>query len=781
MGACRLFRRRVRCLLPGGRALVGQGLPARVDSEFVAGQTLGASASPLRGDASTGALLDRAQSSATVAELADVVAGWLDEHGYTLPSIYLMIAGRLRCVGVRGYWQILEGLSLERGVLAKAFRSGEPQLIKDVADDPEYIAALPGVVSELCLPLRYHGAVVGLLNVESRRTFDPADLDFISAAGHVLEQCMAALGGPDPESPWQRLAWRAAALSELDEPHAIAQFTVEAACDVTGLDSAVLVLRDGDRYVVQTACGALGPTLRALPDDVLRRIAGWTEAATSAYTQGAATGSGFEGHEELRNAGVRALASATLPSNGGRHGFLLAAGRQIVQLDYARLQHLEILAAHASSALHTARALDALRDKASQDSLTGLGHSATFHADLARGLTTAAAHATAVLLIDIDNFKVVNDTRGHAEGDRVLIDSAALFRSGLRAGDGLYRIGGDEFAAIVSVNDEADALAVARHINAATRDSGVAEISIGITVIPAGETPQTDAVLAQADLALYETKTSGRDGVTLYRTAMATAAGERAQLIAELAGAIDRDELSLVYQPVVDLDEAATVLGLEALVRWHNPRRGTVPPLEFIPLAEQNALIGPIGRWVLRTACEQLAEWQRQGVAHPAVRIAVNVSAVELNATYVDFVATTLLTTGVTSDQLVLEVTESVFIGESDAVGHLLRLRELGVHIAVDDFGTGYSSLSYLQRLPFDILKMDRSFVAALDNPVTFAIARAIVQVGRALGMSLVAEGVERPDQVADLRRLGCEHAQGYLWSRPVPAEQVAQACSWIA
>ncbi len=713
-----------------------------------------------------GVLRERVLAARSVQELGDTVVDWVGSLGFPLPSIYLEVGGRLRGLAMRGYWQALEGFTVERGVIAETFRTGETRFVPDVRDDPRYIAAVPGVVAELCLPIRQAERVVGVLNVEAHVTLSPADVRIVTDVVAAFERRLGQLGGPDPESSWQRLARRSAELAALADPSDIGRFAVEVAREVTGLDSAVLVLEERGQLRVRAHGGPLGDELRALSSEALGDVASWTASATSTYTVGAIEGSGFAGHEALRRAGVEALASASLQSNGGRHGFLLAAGSQPCNVGRSQVQHLEVVAAHTASALYTALALEALRDRAAQDPLTGLGHGATFHEDLGRALEGPVA--TAVLLIDLDNFKQINDTLGHVVGDRVLLECSRILEGELRGSDRLYRVGGDEFAAILSVRDAEEAVAIARRLNRAARRDGRARVSIGVAML---EPPlvETDTALARADLALYEAKRLGRDGVALYRPALRTDALDRSNLAADLALAVERDELFLAYQPVVDL-AGEGVLGVEVLVRWAHPQRGVLGPAEFIPLAEQYGHIEDLSRWVLDAACRQVATWCAQPWARDDLRFGVNISAAELGPGLVTDIAEVLERYGLPSDRLIVEVTESLFMDELGAAPPLRALRELGVNVAIDDFGTGYSSLSYLRRLPVNILKIDRSFVEELDDPRGAAVTRAIIELSRTLGLSTVAEGVEDRSQAARLRSLGCEHAQGFLWSRPVEA-----------
>lgn len=724
----------------------------------------------------TAAVLEaRASAAESVQELADAVVDWLEARDLPHPSVYMELAGQLRCIAVRGYWQILEGFTVEHGVIAKLFQTGESQLVRDVRTVPEYIPAVPGVVSELCVPLRFAGRVVGGLNLESPRTLTEGDIAVVEEAARVFDRRLAELGGPQAESPWQRLARRSAELARLTDPDAISEFAVRAACEVTGFDSAVLVSQEDGRYAVRAAWGPLGAALRSLPDDALPAIASWTSAATAVYTIGSMAGSGFAGHEALRQAGVVALASATLPSGGERHGFLLAASREPMPTHHSQVQHLEVVAAHTASSLHTALGLEALRIRASQDSLTGLGHGGAFHEQVAAELSRGTG-SVAVLLIDLDGFKHVNDTVGHLVGDRVLVETAQVLRSALDGDGTLFRIGGDEFAAVLTVQSESDATCAAESLCEVARSAARTTVSIGVTVIGPNEEITTDAVLAQADLALYETKSRGSDGLTLYRPDMRDAAVERAQMVADLAAGIPRNELRCDYQPIVSL-RSGRVIGLEALVRWDHPERGLVAPLDFIPLAEEDGLISEVGRWVLEEVCRQTAAWEAEGWLPPDLRVGMNLSPAELHPKIDEDVAGALARHGLHPDRLVLEVTESVFIANRATAEPLRRLRAMGVHIAIDDFGTGYSSLSYLQRLPIDVLKIDRTFVTDLEDPASAAVLRAIVELAAALGVTMVAEGVEESEQEEQLRDLGCLRGQGFLWARPAAPEEIADIC----
>ena len=696
-----------------------------------------------------------------------------------LPSIFFEVAGRLRRVALRGYWQILEGFSIDHGIIAETFRSGEPQLVPYVSADPRYIAAVPDVVSELSLPIRHQGRVVGIMNVESPQAIRADQIELVTGAVRCFERRLEELGGPEPESPWQRLARRSGELAELDEPRAISGFAVRAACEIVGFESAVLVIeRDGDHHIF-AACGPLEEELRALEPATLAAIASWTASATSAYTLGEVTGRGFVGYEALQRIGIHSMASASLQSNAGRHGFLLTASTANVETDVAMVQQLEVLATHAASAMYTAFVLQALRERAAQDPLTRLGHSATFHERLAERLREAST-PIAVLLMDLDNFRAINDTLSHLVGDRVIVETASLLRDVLRRSDELFRIGGDEFAAIIDVRDGDQAMDIAGRINVATRERGRIQVSIGVVLVQPGEETDSDTIFGCADLALSEAKREGRGRTSLYLPELQAAARAEAKLLAELPGAIEDGQLVLEFQPMVSL-RRRRMLGVETLVRWNHPEHGLIPPGRFIPLAERSDHIAAIGAWVLTEACRAYARWQGQGWVPDGLSIGINVSAAELRPGFVETVAHTLERFEVPPDSLVIEVTENTLIEEQQATTMLGALRRLGINVALDDFGTGYSSLSYLHRLPVNVIKIDRSFVAGIEDPTTVAVTSSIIELAHTLGLSVVAEGVEELAQAETLRDLGCRIAQGFLWSRPVAEDELPELAALLA
>ncbi len=422
-----------------------------------------------------------------------------------------------------------------------------------------------------------------------------------------------------------------------------------------------------------------------------------------------------------------------------------------------------------------------LTHQAFHDPLTHLANRTLFldrleHAFRRAGRTPSGA---ALLFLDLDDFKRVNDSLGHAAGDQLLVQSSARIAAELREGDTLARLGGDEFAILLEdVSEPGLASAVAERVVQALRAPFLIEakeicvgVSIGIASSRDAESPSD--LMRNADLAMYIAKTRGKSGCAVFEPHMHEDVVVRLDIEADLRRAIDNEELTLVFQPVVGLAERQLV-GAEALVRWTHPARGIIAPSTFIPIAEEAGLVVPLGRWVLRQACRQARHWL--DATGQRVHVGVNISARHVHdPSLLDDVRTALQEAGIPPDQLLLEITESVLMRDSeDAQRVLAALKSLGVTLALDDFGTGYSSLSYLQRFPIDVLKIDRSFVAPMVAPAYDPrLVRAIIAMGESLGMRIVAEGIETPAQLEALRALGCRMGQGYLFAHPMTGEQL--------
>ena len=421
---------------------------------------------------------------------------------------------------------------------------------------------------------------------------------------------------------------------------------------------------------------------------------------------------------------------------------------------------------------------------AHHDALTGLPNRSHFHERLAQSLHGRGRGKLAVLSLDLDGFKAVNDRYGHAAGDALLVAVTARLRSQVLGVDMIARFGGDEFVVLdASVLDEAEIEGLAqRLIDVLSAPFPIAEeevvvgVSIGVAFAPTdGDTPE--ALLAHADAALYRAKVEGRGTVRFFAPEMDRQLQERQRLVQDLRSAVAHDELVLHYQPFVSARTGA-VSGCEALLRWRHPTLGMISPAEFIPLAEASGLIIPIGAWIIEQACREAAGWPS---AH---RVAVNISPVQFRNRELPRVILGALTrSGLAPGRLEVEVTEATLIEDADAALDILRqIRGLGVRVALDDFGTGYSSLSYLRRYPFDKIKIDRSFVHELptrrDHQV---IVQAIRDMAHGLGMTITAEGVETEAQAEQLRATGCEELQGYLYSRPKAAEDLGLGFAGLA
>ena len=420
--------------------------------------------------------------------------------------------------------------------------------------------------------------------------------------------------------------------------------------------------------------------------------------------------------------------------------------------------------------------------QANHDALTGLPNRSLLNDRIAQALAQArrADQHVAVLFLDLDGFKVVNDSFGHAFGDALLCSVAARLATVVRESDTIARLGGDEFVILLrNLARAEDAVHVASKVLAAfseplqqdARDLHLS-VSIGISVFPEdGDT--CDTLLKHADVAMYRAKAQGRNGFQCYLQEMGIQAKERMEIEVALRVALECLQLELHYQPQVD-GNSGRIVGVEALIRWRHPELGMVPPVRFIPLAEETGLILPIGEWVLRTACAQAKAWNAAGGTE--LSVAVNMSAKQFQQQDVPALVRDVLdSTGLPVHCLELEVTESTLMHNTDAIVETMRqIKNLGVRLALDDFGTGYSSLSYLKRFPIDVLKIDKSFTFdVITDAGAASITRAIIAMARSLNMTTVAEGVETVEQLEFLNALGCDVIQGYLISRPLPAEQI--------
>lgn len=425
---------------------------------------------------------------------------------------------------------------------------------------------------------------------------------------------------------------------------------------------------------------------------------------------------------------------------------------------------------------------------AHHDPLTGLPNRLMFREQLRHSLNLAARHQRqlAVLFIDLDRFKEVNDTLGHAIGDELLIAVTRRLVTHLRTADTLARLGGDEFICVIEeLKDSQEALRVADKLiellsEAFTIHSHELFVaaSIGICLYP-NDGEDVDTLVRNADTAMYQAKAHGRRCSHFYTPEMTRHAQERSHLDNLLRRAIDGDELSVHYQVKVDM--SGQPVGAEALLRWNNPELGNISPVRFIPLAEETGFIVPLGEWVLRQACAQMIAWRASGMMMPKVSVNLSVKQIE-RSDVVDMVRRVLAETGLDAASLELEITESMIMNIEDALSILEGLNDLGVQLAIDDFGTGYSSLAYLKMLPIDTLKIDRVFIVGIaQNSGDEAIIRAIIALAKSLKLDTVAEGVDSDHQVGFLRAHGCDQIQGFLFGKPQPADEFAAHWATLA
>ncbi len=421
---------------------------------------------------------------------------------------------------------------------------------------------------------------------------------------------------------------------------------------------------------------------------------------------------------------------------------------------------------------------------ASYDALTGLPNRRSFITEVGRALERSIRSKApfAVFFIDLDRFKNINDSLGHAAGDTLLKVIATRLTHLLRKTDMVARLGGDEFVvllencvdAVMLTNIATRTLAAINETVCIENCSFQVSGSIGISLYP-DDCQDAATMLKHADAAMYLAKGQGKNNFQFYTAELAAKAEQQFSLESDLRLAIKRDEFCLVYQPKINI-ASGQMVAVEALIRWQHPKRGLIAPGEFISLAEDSGLIGPIGKWVIQAACRQVRDWRRAGLQAP--RCAVNLSVRQFNVDgLVDDVVQALASSQLQANALELEITESLLMANPErALSILMELHRMGVHIAIDDFGTGYSSLAYLKRFPAQTLKIDRSFVKDLpDDQDDATITKALVAMAHSLGMDVVAEGVETKAQLLFLRDIGCDDAQGYYLGRPMPPEELAK------
>ena len=484
----------------------------------------------------------------------------------------------------------------------------------------------------------------------------------------------------------------------------------------------------------------------------------------------------------LRDRGIRATAAAAIRGRSGAFGIIAVHSATVGEFSGEEGQWLQSIADLLASALDRERSEAVMRHQSLHDALTGLPNRALLFDRVEHAFSRAERFnlGVAVLLLDVDGFKTVNDSLGHQAGDELLVEIGHRLQEVVRTSDTVARLGGDEFVVLAEVESDDEAFEIADRIAqvweqpfAVASGEVFCSASIGIAVGRAAQAPAK--MLREADAAMYRAKERGRGRAEMFDEEMRRDAFERLRTESDLRRALERDEFHVLYQPIFDT-VTLRPMGVEALVRWQHPTRGIVGPVEFIPLAEETGLIAPLGKWVLEHAVAEVADWRLRFPDVP-LRVAVNVSGQQLaRPEFLHEVRAALAASGLPPESLGLEITESILIKESGSPRTTLEaLRAMGVKVLIDDFGTGYSSLARLKRFPLDVIKVDRSFVDGVGaEDEDTAIVAAIVDIARSLGLQVIAEGVEGEVQLQHLRELGCHGAQGYLFSGPLPGDAFA-------
>jgi diguanylate cyclase (GGDEF)-like protein/PAS domain S-box-containing protein len=607
------------------------------------------------------------------------------------------------------------------------------------------------------------------------------------------------------EAELERRAAQQAAVARLGE-HALEgastsdlmQEAVRAAAELLDVELAAVLELEPDRDVFLVRCThGVPPQKTTAPIPAGNR----SQAGYTILTGRPVTLRDFEREQRFALApasselGVRSGLTVTIEGRQAPFGVLGIQSTTVRDYHAGDIDFVQSLANVLGDAFERQLADDDIRYRALHDPLTGLPNRVLFMDRLEHALERLRRRRspTAILALDLDRFQLLNDSLGHKVGDELLAAAAPRLKQAVRSSDTVARFGGDEFAILLEeIEGEREAIEMAQRIAGVfTRPFVLAgnehfvTTSIGIALAVGGELAED--LIGDADAAMYRAKERGRARYELFDEAMRGRAMSRLRVENDLRRALERNELRLEYQPMVSCRDHS-IVGLEALIRWQHPDRGLIPPGDFIPVAEENGLIEPIGRWVLENACRQGARWYHQRPDAPPVSMSVNLSAVQVaNRGLADTVASALRGAGLDASQLTLEITESALLddaaGLTDALG---ALKEIGVRLVLDDFGTGYSSLAYLTRLPLDAIKVDRSFIDGLGiEPRDTAIIEAIVAMSHALSLEVVGEGAETELQIDELSRIGCDYVQGFHFSRPRPAEEITRMLergpSWLA
>jgi diguanylate cyclase (GGDEF)-like protein len=697
-----------------------------------------------------------------------------------------------------------------RGLAGPAFRERPLKIAYDLAADDRtkhFVVGGQHQYGAAAVPLVLRGESLGIIYFFFARTSGDNDEGILQLMRDIGANISFALEAFEKEAHKERVSRMLSAMSATNEAIMRAKSREElydmvceaAARGAKFTSTAILLAAPADEFFTLAACsGPNAPTARSFRYATSDRIAEGRGLSGTAYRTGRpciqndmpnSASARIWKHSGPRHASPRSGAAMPLFSQGRVAGVLLfvAAEYNVFTPEFTEI--LERMAENLSFALNKLdqadekeRAEQRVHFLANHDSLTGLPNRDHFNRLLEQKIKACAAtqRKCAVLFIDLDRFKVINDSLGHAAGDKLLVEIADRLRACARNNDIVARLGGDEFVVLLGdVEDRAETTAVAKRILAAIAPATMlagyecrATASIGVAIYPDNGT-DAETLTKNADMAMYAVKGDGKNDVRFFSSEVKSQSVERLSLEGHLRHALELGQFSLAYQPKLD---AATrrFTGVEALLRWSHPELGSVPPLTFIPLAEETGLIVSIGRWVLKTACEQNMQWIREGM--PELSMAVNLSPRQfLDPDLLKDIDDVLAATGLPARLLQLEVTESMVMQNVErGIRVLDAIQSRGVRLAIDDFGTGYSSMSLMKQFPIDTIKIDRSFVRELEiNDEDRAIANAIICMGKALGLTVVAEGVETEGQDEFLSNSLCDELQGYLFSKPVPAEAI--------
>jgi diguanylate cyclase (GGDEF)-like protein len=698
-----------------------------------------------------------------------------------------------------------------RGLAGPAIREQALKIAYDLAADERtrhhFVVGRQHQYGAAAVPLVLRGESIGIIYFFFTRTSGSNDEGILQLMRDIGANISFALEAFEKEAHKERVARMLSAMSAINEAIMRAKSREElydmvceaAARGAKFTSTAILLAAPTDEFFTLAACsGPNAPTARSYRYATSDRIAEGRGLSGTAYRTGRpciqndmpkSVSAKIWKHSGPKSASPRSGAAMPLFSQGRVAGVLLfmAAEYNVFTPEFTEI--LERMAENLSFALNKfdqadekERAEQRVHFLANHDSLTGLPNRDHFNRLLEQKIKACAAtqRKCAVLFIDLDRFKVINDSLGHAAGDKFLIEMAGRLRACARGSDIVARLGGDEFVVLLDeVADRAETTTVAKRILAAIAPATMlagyecrATASIGVAIYPDNGT-DAETLTKNADMAMYAVKGDGKNDVRFFSSEVRSQSVERLSLEGHLRHALDLGQFSLAYQPKLDAT-TRRFTGVEALLRWSHPELGSVPPLTFIPLAEETGLIVPIGRYVLRAACEQNVQWMREGL--PELSMAVNLSPRQfLDPDLLRDIDEVLAATGIPARLLQLEVTESMVMQNVDrGIRVLDAIQSRGVRLAIDDFGTGYSSMSLMKQFPIDTIKIDRSFVRELEvNDEDRAIANAIICMGKALGLTVVAEGVETEGQDEFLSRSLCDELQGYLFSKPVPGHAI--------